>query len=432
MSRDFFNTLAEEVDALLGAGCAAACTNHRLPQRGRVLREMARQVPALGTLADTIDRVCQPSSRDSSRALLDLVLVVRQTRVGMGTEALKGEVVPLPPSGPWVNNLPANELYRMVEAVRADPCNADLVEPLVPHDLRLFPLVTLSPDQLGQASAQIALLDRWGDEGNRAALRLLPALGRAVLPELERDFDFSKRPGAGRRLAAMGLIDPEAAVQFCSNRLPQQPGMLGVLGKVGGPAVEVFVRVLAQPHGNYANWNLETIAITLLNQVPETAVQVLRSSLQSPDPAQRKEAIDLLESLGKPAATAVPDLIEALNDRVPLVRQAAAQALGQIGRSSSIVSPHLIACLRDANHEVQRAAAAALPQLGVPGAKIVPLLIEVLDHPDEQVRLAIIDALARSAFRNKTAQAALLQAKEREVSAGVRTRIDQALKRCKS
>jgi hypothetical protein len=429
MSRDFFNTLADEVDALLGAGSAAASTNHRLPQRARTLREMARQVPALNALADTIDRVCQPDPRESSRALLDLVLLARQVRVGMGTEALKGEVLPLPPSGPWANNLPADELYRMVDAVRADSCNADLVEPLVPHDLRLFPLVTLSPVQLGKASELIAQLDRWGDEGNRAALRLLPTLGRAVLPELERDFDFSKRPGAGRRLAAMGLIDPEAAVQFCLRWLPQQPGMLGVLGKVGGPAIAVFVRVLAQPHGNYAYWDLETIAITLLNQVPETAVQVLCSTMQSPDPAQRKEAIELLQFLGKLAANAVPDLIESLKDSVPLVRQAAAQALGQIGRSSSVVSLHLIACLKDTNREVQRAAATALPRLGVPAAKIVPLLIEVLDHPDEQVRLALIDALGRSAFRNKTAQAALRQARDRETSTAARTRIDKALKK---
>jgi len=396
MSRTFFHSLADEVDSLISAGSASAATDHRLPRRVAALRELARQVPALANLAEAVSRVCQPDSPQSSRALLDLVLLVRQVRVGTGSESLKGEVSPLPPSGPWVNNLPADELYRMVEAVRSDPCNADLIEPLLPNDLRLVPLLTLSQDQQASVSNQIQLLDRWGEEGNRAALRLLPSFGRAALAELERDFDFGKRPGAGRRLAAMGLIDLEAALQFCRLQLPQQPGLLGLLGKVGGSAVEVFVKVLAHPHGNYANWDLDRIATALLTQVPEQAVEALRPDLQSSDPALRQEAIALLGLMGRPAAAAYPDLI---------------------------------ACLQDLDSDVRRAAAEALPKLGAPAAKVLPLLIEALEHPDEPIRLAVIEVLGRSASRNKTVQATLRQAKEREKSAVVRNRIGEILKK---
>src|SRR5205085_2459253 len=82
-------------------GSVTASGDDRLEKHATTLRELSRQVPALASFADTLDRARQVGPGQASRAWLDLIVLSRQVRVALGTDPLEGEVVPLPPSGPW-------------------------------------------------------------------------------------------------------------------------------------------------------------------------------------------------------------------------------------------------------------------------------------------------------------------------------------------
>ena len=121
MSRDFFNTLADEVDSLLAAGSAAAATDQRLPKRAATLRQLARQVPRLTPWPTPSAKFAGPQRRSRAGPCSTWCCWSGRVRVGTGAEALKGEVVPLPVSGPWVSDLPTEEVHRMVQSVRLRP-----------------------------------------------------------------------------------------------------------------------------------------------------------------------------------------------------------------------------------------------------------------------------------------------------------------------
>jgi HEAT repeat protein len=420
VAREHLQALVDDVDRLLAAGSAAAVGDERLHQRAAALRELGQQVPALASAADALDRVGQADRRQANRALLDLVVMARQVRIGLGASAPEGDVTPLPPSGPWTTDLPTAELYSLAGALWGrDAGRIDFLESAAARDLRLWPML-------------VQPLDTRGEMGDHVALRMLPRFGPPVLPDLERDLDLRQHPGAGRRLATIALIDFEAAVQLCLRRFPQESNVLWLMGQLGRPAVELLVHVLTNPHGNYARWDLERIASDIVARFAEDAVPLLRPALTDPDAARRETAIQLLAQLGRSAAAAVPDVQAALRDNTLAVRLAAARALGKMGRAASAAYPALIACLDDPENDMRQTATEALKSLGMPGADVVPALIETLDHPSEAVRLAIVGALSKAAARNKSALAALTAAKKREAAPAVRSAIEWVLKLVRS
>jgi hypothetical protein len=328
---DPLQALVDDVDRLLAAGSRSGAGDDRLRRQAATLRELGRQVPALLPIVEAVECVCRGDPAQANRALLDLVGMVGRLLLARGGNALEGVVVPLRPSGPWSNALPTSDLYRIDEAVRADESRAELLEPIAPRDLRLMPLVVRPPERWEAVADQLGLLDVWSEAGNRLALKVLPGFGPAALPHLERDLDLRQRPGAARRLSAVALIDPEAAVRICLRRFPEETGPLWLLGRLGRAAVALFVRVLANPHGNYANWNLERVATDLLVRLGAGVVPLLISVLREPDAARRATACQVLAQLGRSAAAALPELLETLHDDAAPVRAGAACALGRIG-----------------------------------------------------------------------------------------------------
>jgi hypothetical protein len=416
MARELLQTLIDDVDRLLPAGGTAAAGDERLRRHSDTLRNVSRHIPALGALADATERVCQTEPEQVGKAWLDLIVLARQARVGSSAaDILEGEITPLPPSGPWTTGLPADQVYSVAVALRGDRREVDHIRTKGIDDLRLWPMVR-------------QLLDRWGDLGNLMALQVIPEFGRAALPFLESDLNIRHQPGAGRRLGAMALIDFESAVQVCLRLLPPEPGILGLVGKLGRPVVELFVAVLANPHGNYANWELDQIAENVLLHFEEEAVPLLLPALRDPDPSQREIAIQSLIRLGRSAAaSALPDLESSLRDDAASVRLAACRALAQLGRSAARAYPSLIAVLGDRETDIQEAAAEAIKALGTPRAEVVPALIGVLDHAREQVRLVIVGALGKVAPRSQAAQKALTAAEKRERSPAVQRAIERLL-----
>jgi len=114
----------------------------------------------------------------------------------------------------------------------------------------------------------------------------------------------------------------------------------------------------------------------------------LRHELSDPDPARRREVVQLLSSY--PAAEVRDALLGALEDPDPTVRAQAAVAVGRVRVREAV--PRLLDWLDDADPEVRAAAARALGQIGASGA--VPRLVRVLGDNQAPVRRAGVSALA--------------------------------------
>src|SRR5947209_17639364 len=98
MPREQLQLLAGDVDRLLAAGAAVAAGDEKLRQRSQKLRELGRKVPVLAQIADAVDRTVSAPPKQVARALLDLLLVIRQVRASLSAAGGDGAAEPVPPS----------------------------------------------------------------------------------------------------------------------------------------------------------------------------------------------------------------------------------------------------------------------------------------------------------------------------------------------
>ncbi len=233
MSREHLLGLAAEVNRLLGAGAGAAAGHPGLTRRAAALRELARGVPALGAVADGVERVTAAPGKRAAPALLDLVLLARQLRASLAAAGAEGRATAPPASGPWRTPGPAREVYPAYEALTGSGSgrHAALKE-AVEHngvgDLRLVPAL------LG------ALEDSNHELADLAAEQALPAVGRAVLPDLTGRLGLKGKAADSRRLKAVCKIDPKLGADLCRRALaegsqPLRIAALGCLPEVGKP-----------------------------------------------------------------------------------------------------------------------------------------------------------------------------------------------------
>jgi hypothetical protein len=212
MPKEQLQALAADVDRLLVAGGAVAAGDEGLRRRGKVLRELGKQVPALGQIADAVDRVSGGPSR-ASAALLDLLLVVRQVRASMAVAGVDGPLMPVPSSGPWTTAVPTRDLFAVSDmlAARSRPDRTQVLENALGRqqvvDLRLV------------GSLLAGLEDGNSYLANLIAEQALPAFGPAVLPELLQGLNFKGGRGDARWLMAVCRIDRRAGLEACRKAL---------------------------------------------------------------------------------------------------------------------------------------------------------------------------------------------------------------------
>lgn len=118
------------------------------------------------------------------------------------------------------------------------------------------------------------------------------------------------------------------------------------------------------------------------------AVPRLIDAIQSEDRPTRQAAIEALGRLRD--AAAVPPLLEILGSKSAVLRRVTAEALGQIRDAVAVAG--LVAALHDEDTDVRRTAADALAKIGVPA---VPSLIQVTHDTDWYVRVQAIRALGQ-------------------------------------
>jgi HEAT repeat protein len=138
------------------------------------------------------------------------------------------------------------------------------------------------------------------------------------------------------------------------------------------------------------------------------ALPALTAGVEDADVKGRRAAIDVLEAMGRQAASAAPALVGALSDRDRFVRWAAARALGKVRPANAelAVAP-LARLLADPDGDLRLAAAAALGAYG-PGARAaLPALVDAARSPEPELRLAALRALESIGSDDEAALTAL-------------------------
>ena len=113
------------------------------------------------------------------------------------------------------------------------------------------------------------------------------------------------------------LINDLGADQFSVREKATQ-----ALSEMGRPALPALRETLQQS----TDAEVRQRARRVMDSI-QTSTKYLLESLKDPDPAQRKEAAEILERLGADAKPVVPALVEALKDKDENVRDAVINAL---------------------------------------------------------------------------------------------------------
>jgi hypothetical protein len=214
MPREQLQLLASDVDRLLAAGAAVAAGDEKLRQRSGRLRELGQKVPVLAQIADAVDRTVSAPPKQVARALLDLLLVVRQVRASLTAAGGDGAAEPVPSSGPWTAAAATRDLEGWLDMLvssgydRPKKLKKALQQPGFTDVRMVTPLLRA----LGTSHYGLARL---------VAEKALTAFGKAVLPELERGLDLKGKSGDARRIQAICVLDPERGAALCRQALAE-------------------------------------------------------------------------------------------------------------------------------------------------------------------------------------------------------------------
>ncbi len=433
MPREQLLALAADVDRLLTAGASAAAGDEGLRKRARLLGELRKKVPALGQVADAVDRAARGEG-PAAPALLDLLLVVRQVRASLAPAGAAGPLEPVAPTGPWETPLPLSSLYPLIDVLtgrakhRPDALREELHRE-TPSDLRLLaPLL----GSLADASDGLANLvaDEW-----------LPRLGPAIVPELERGLCLQGRQPDARRLRALCRLDPRRGAELCRQALaegntalraealwslphvaPDHAEAIALERLEGKAGKEVRAAAFAALAASRSDRALELLLAALgepaevwmgaaaaLETLPhpeagERLRQELRAALAEAGEARRgppplelhrpdSRAGRLMLVLARRGDVEGIEIICSLPYDLPSI--AAITALQQVGPRAEAAVPVLVRALERPDKVMQIPAAVALAGIG-PGARAaVPAMVALLGEADFNQRYYLLEALHR-------------------------------------
>lgn len=206
MAKETLKQLDRDVDRWLFAGAQIARTDPNLSSAKEKLAPLAARAPALGKVVEQMDRLQQATGKAAATELLSLASLMVQVRGAQATPALpetNGDLTPLPPARKIGTPLTPTELNTLVGALTNAPDSRQrsriirdysTSDRCAARDLRILPLIipALSDGAIAEVIVQY----------------LLPALGEAIVPLLERHLDVEKgRALDVRLLRAIARID---------------------------------------------------------------------------------------------------------------------------------------------------------------------------------------------------------------------------------
>jgi HEAT repeat protein len=443
MPRDQLLGLVADVDRLLAAGATAAVGNDGLSRRGRTLRELGQKVAALQPVADAIQRVTTAGTREVGRAFLDLVVVARQLRGSLAGTGPEGPLQVIESSDSWQTPMPARDVYNAHEALTADTSSSamkDAAEREVTGDLRLLP------------SALAALESNKSSIADLMADKVLPAIGRGVLPDLLAKLDLTGKTADARRLRAICKIDPKIGAELCRKGLSEGSPALKIqalecLPDVGEPGEaeqvgfrlcsdkkkEVRLAALSALRRATGDEALQTLLEALGHEdaeIHERALKVL-SELPHPRTTERllrevkERASALPPPVAKPKKGAKKDAIKAAQESETVREKAVYQVsrfLATVGwrreNKNREVIETLLTMAGHSDKEVRRAAVAALAQMGPETSEVVPKLTEALNDSEFLVVNEAVKSLIRFAPEHRERAIPVLMERARDAENG--------------
>jgi HEAT repeat protein len=195
---------------------------------------------------------------------------------------------------------------------------------------------------------------------------------RAINPDLAR---LLRDPDQRVRQTALETV---VNLAYARARLRERAASIPVLGK--------------QP----IDATLEaTRAYDPLEPIVTTGWQTVADVLQkSPEPRERRAAMEFFELIEDAALPALPAMIVALQDPDRFVRWSATRAIGNLPADKvAFAAPALGKVLFDPDHNVKMAAAAALEALGPNAHDAVPAMVQALLIGDPDNRVSVMFAL---------------------------------------
>lgn len=409
--------LANDVGRLLAAGSSAAAGHDGLARRARALRELGAKVPTLAAVADAVERVTAAPPKQAGPAFLDLVVLSRQIRGSLSVAGADGAMEAAPAGGPWQTPASLRDVGPAFEALshsgegREDTLK-DAVGRKVVGDLRLLPALL---EGLSDGYAPVADL---------VADAALPALGKAVLPDLLARLDLQGKTADARALRAVCKIDPARGADLCRRALAEGSPALRVealnrLPEVGKPAEaeEAGLALCRDRNGDVRQAALSALRVAK----SDAALDALLAALEEKDWAALRTARFALAESPHPRATA--RLVQGLNARLaelpPKVpgkgrkKAAAAKADARRDELISVIERYvdalggrqdrkaaaeaLLPLARHPEEQLRMAALTALGQLGPVTAEVVPALAGALSDREPAVAEAAADALGNLA-----------------------------------
>jgi HEAT repeat protein len=423
MPREQLLGLAADVDRLLAAGATAAAGHDGLSRRGRALRELGQKVAALLPVADAVERVTSSSPREVGRAFLDLMVMARQLRGSLAAVGVEGTLQAMDTSGPWQTPTPTRDVYNAHESLTGESSSAalhDAAERQVTGDLRLLP------------SALAALESSKTSIADAVADKVLPAVGRGVLPDLLVKLNLQKGGNAdARRLRAICKIDPKLGAELVRKGLSEGSRALKVqalecLPDVGRPGEaekaglalckekEKSVRMAALRALRKATRDeaLEVLIQALLEddwQIPQLAQEVL-AELPHPKATERllRETEERTAALPPPVPKPKKGAKKEARKAAEKAEEARQSSIERLGRFIEVLSARkearnarvlqtLLALARHSENEVRQEALQALGNWGNEFKEVLPVLIAAIDDPDGGVAIAAIEAVSNLA-----------------------------------
>jgi HEAT repeat protein len=472
--RDILLDLMTDLEHLLAAGAAAATADERLARHGRQLRGLAERVPALAPLAEAIALATRTTARQADRraaVMLDLNLLLRRARAGLATVGQDGALEAVDPSGPWTTNLRLDEpVFTNLLPELADPAARPLNALILADHAEMGTELRL----VGPLLAGLEHPDK--DAPHRIAYGFLPHFGKAIVPELRRDFDPQGARGDAMRLLALSRIDAAACLSACRTALAAGSDLvrsqaLELLVELDAAEAEsAALRVLREPSaakevrcaalkalgGARSDAALEVLLATADGDDKE-AWAAWRAFRDCPHPAATIRLLDKVQTLAAEVAGAeagrgreqlarrVQNLMNVLIDRqdpsgmreflgwldhpVKELRDWARRRLGNLYERGRPVIPELTALLRHKDAIVLVAAIDSLTRCEADISTAVPRLIELLRNKRPGVRQQAARLLGRTASPPKEVVAALA-ALLHDSSPNVRRQAAESLGRC--
>jgi hypothetical protein len=444
MPREQLLALAADVDRLLDAGATTAAGSDGLRRRSKALRELGRKVAALNPVADAIDELARSGGKHAGRAFLDLVAMTRQVRASLAVAGPDGDLKPATASGPWQTLLSVRDLDPVHEALtrrgsgREETIRDALTGGAV-GDMRLLPALLAA---LGDGRASVA--DLVTDD-------VLPALGKAALPDLLSGLNFDAKAADLRRLTAICRIDRATGTDLCRRALREgnttlRAWALRCLAMLVSPDE---VEAIALDWVKEKKKDLRCAALTALHTSKSDAaldalVGVLTNSVWNEH--GHGEALAGLKVLSHPGTA--PRLLKEIDGKVAELLaggtgrakkktddenfrslcQACAmiQAVGarEDDRRVEAVAA-LVPLARGEHRDVRRAALLALGEIGPVTEDVIPVLTGALADRSPEVVLAALEGLEEMtpADREPAVAAVLALARRKRIESKLRQKV---------